>query len=402
MKNKVLIVGAISSYSVRQFYEATINLNKVPVFLFHDGHIPQSTLLSKDNHIVTNCLSINRLEKTLSNIQFIIEDVFSVVPGGELAVPLTEQLCEVFELPFNKGDINRFRNKKIMREWLGKVSVAQPEQYGVVDSEDKVRALAGKLKFPLIIKPVDGAASFFVKKIYHEEELADAVSSIIAHKTSLATGVQFEGQAILEQYIEGVEYSAEVMVCNGECKGFYITRKLLSDEPYFDEIGHISLSPECYPENCEEFIFKVIDAMEVDSGVLHIEFRQNVNSSLYLIEVACRIAGDLISNLVQIKHGYSLEEFYIIARSVNSNDEKEEKMSIKNLISLDNLVGIKFLFGEEVHSAPFIKIIQQDIAQKYVKISNRSPQNVVNRTGYIIFETSSLNNAVDFIKDGLC
>ncbi|MFD3226906.1 ATP-grasp domain-containing protein [Rahnella aceris] len=395
MKDKVLIIGAISNYSVKQFYGAAIKLNKTPIYLFHKEHIPDSPLLKEENYIVTDGLGVECLDAIMENIYTLKNRIFSVVPGGELAVPLTEKVCASLGLSFNQGDINRFRNKKVMRDWLSRGIISQPKQYGIVSTKENIQSLLGGLKFPLIIKPVDGAASFFVKKIEHESELSDAVDAIISHKLSKATGIRFEGTALLEQYIEGTEYSAEVMVHKGVCIDFYITRKLLSDEPYFDEIGHISLSPEYYPNGCEKLVNEVIGAMQVTSAVLHVEFRQNENGKLYLIEVASRIAGDLISNLVELKHGRSLEEFYLLSRSEDAGNLHETQSARQDP---DCFVGVRFLFGEDVVVPEKITNLQEDIAQRYIKISENSPKNVVNRTGYILFKSATYEDAISFIR----
>lgn len=399
MKNKVIVVGAISSYSVKQFYDAAVQLEKKPIFLFHKGHIPDSSLLEDGNYVIADGLAIECIDQIMESLSAHSSHIFSVVPGGELAVPVTEKICDALGLPFNHGDINRFRNKKIMRDWLSEGNILQPAQYGTASKQEDIQFLAAKLRYPLIIKPVDGAASFFVKKIEHEDQLYDAVNSIISHKVSLATGVKFDGVALLEEYIEGTEYSAEVMVHDGACAGFYVTRKILSDEPYFDEIGHISLSPEYYPDECKKLVDEVISTMQVTSAVLHIEFRQDKNGRLYLIEVASRIAGDLISRLVDIKHGCSLEEFYLLSRSGNeAQSHKEKRMGQP----ANCFVGIRFLFGEDVTVPGKIHVVQKDSAQKYVSKSERSPRNVVNRTGFIIFQSEDYEAAISFIKEGAC
>lgn len=156
---------------------------------------------------------------------------------------------------------------------------------------------------------------------------------------------------------------------DGACAGFHVTRKILSDEPYFDEIGHISLSPEYYPDKCKKLIDGVINTMQVTSAVLHIEFRQDKNGRLYLIEVASRIAGDLISLIVDIKHGCSLEEFYLLSRSGSEVELHKEKRVGQ---PANCFVGIRFLFGEDVIVPEKINVVQKDSAQKYV---SRSEQN---------------------------
>ena len=144
--------------------------------------------------------------------------------------------------------------------------VLQPAIYAQVSCQASLSAVKQNLQYPLVIKPVDGAASFFVKKIQEPSELGDAINQIVNYASSKATGVQLLRRALLEQFIHGDEYSAEVLVSSGRRIKYFVTRKILSEEPYFDEVGHVSLLSQDEPSGTDELVNNVISSMMVDNG----------------------------------------------------------------------------------------------------------------------------------------
>lgn len=395
---KVIVVGAISRYTIKSFLKACSELDLAPVFILCKNHVPSVEELSLDNILLVDSLDIDLIDVIENKIRSIDSEIFSIVPGGELSVFITEELCKIFGLPHNSGNISRFRDKYLMRKTLeNNDHVNQPAVYARISSENEIEQLElNDDLFPLIIKPIDGAASFFVKKVMGKSDIRHAFKPIYNHSYSEATGVKFLKSALLEEYVQGIEYSAEVIVSGQNIIDYSVTRKVLSDEPYFDEIGHISLPKSEELNGVDKFISAVIEGMRVDCGVLHIEFRINEKTEeIYLIEVALRIAGDLISNIAQKQHGFSLEKSLIAIKSRNPQSLVIEPLSNKKM----GYVGVKFLFGEDSGIVgENITVIEQDIAQKYKNREGNGPKNVLNRTGYIIFLCPNMQAALNFIR----
>ena len=87
-----------------------------------------------------------------------------------------------------------------------------------------------KMSFPLVVKPVDNMGARGCRMVRNEEEFMPAVE--IAVKCSRT------GYAIVEEYMDGPEFSIDALVYNGTftVTGFAIRH--IKYPPYFIEVGH--------------------------------------------------------------------------------------------------------------------------------------------------------------------
>ncbi len=275
MKEKVIIIGAVSHYVLTEFDWQVQKLGLEACYIFAEGNIPEAW---QGYSFCIEDLEVWRAEQAYQLLCDEDIEPVSIVPAGELAVPLVNALASRYGLPYDKGDINRFRNKVLMRKTLDEGLVSQPEVYDVLHlqmSELEIDKALEHLNFPLIMKPADGAASFFVKKCFSCDEIKENLARIREHRRSGVTGVSFSRAAILEQYIPGDEYSAEILVLGGQILNFFLHKKILSAEPYFDEIGHVTVPEEKMQEipSLADFLNNAVLTLRPLDGVLHLEFR---------------------------------------------------------------------------------------------------------------------------------
>jgi biotin carboxylase len=94
-------------------------------------------------------------------------------------------------------------HKSRMRQALALQNVPQP-QFAVISSIKEAEDVPMKLVFPLVVKPIDNMGGRGVKRIDNPAELVAAAE--IALKFSKC------GQAIVEEYIQGPEYSLDALV----------------------------------------------------------------------------------------------------------------------------------------------------------------------------------------------
>ena len=86
------------------------------------------------------------------------------------------------------------------------------------------------MSFPLVVKPVDNMGARGCRMVRSEEEFLPAVKCAVDCSRS--------GNAIVEEYMEGPEYSIDALVQDGTftVTGFAIRH--IKYEPYFIEVGH--------------------------------------------------------------------------------------------------------------------------------------------------------------------
>lgn len=151
--------------------------------------------------------------------------------------------------------------------------------------------------FPVVVKPNPGTGSIGVKLCHSSDELDKHIKSL-------------QGSDILiQEYIRGKEYSAEIIVLNKEYHVLGITKKHLGPEPYFVEHGHdfpANISDKTY-NDIVSVLFKALEKVNFHFGPVHVEFRI-VNEKVYIIEINPRLAGGMIPILIEYSTGIRLIE----------------------------------------------------------------------------------------------
>lgn len=153
-------------------------------------------------------------------------------------------------------------------------------------------------KFPVIVKPTDRSGSRAITKVYTQEDLERAITQ--------AAEQSFENRAIVEEYIEGAEYSVETISYKGEHTCLAVTKKFTTGSPHYIETGHLQPAPvseEMYGK-IQDTVFRALDALEIRNGAGHSELRIDKAGNIRIIEIGSRMGGDCIgSDLVPLSTG---------------------------------------------------------------------------------------------------
>ena len=232
------------------------------------------------------------------------EEVQKVNPCGvasiasELAMHPMNFLLRKLGIPCNNLETETIAtNKYLMRCAMRDAGVDGP-RFTLVEEDFDVTKISD-FEYPLIIKPVDLSSSRGVMKIDSPDELQEAID--------YALGWSKTKQAILEEFIEGQEYSGESIAYDGEYKLLVVTEKSTTGAPHFVETGHkqpAELSREMR-KKVEETLYKAFASMGIKYGAVPPEFRITKDGRICFMEIGARMGGDCIgSDLVPLSSGY--------------------------------------------------------------------------------------------------
>ena len=87
-----------------------------------------------------------------------------------------------------------------------------------------------QMSFPLVVKPVDNMGARGCRMVRNEAEFLPAVKTAVECSRT--------GFAIVEEYMEGPEYSIDALVQNGSFTVTGFAVRHIKYEPYFIEVGH--------------------------------------------------------------------------------------------------------------------------------------------------------------------
>ncbi|MEA3318431.1 MAG: ATP-grasp domain-containing protein [Bacillota bacterium] len=173
--------------------------------------------------------------------------------------------------------------------------------------------LSSPIGYPCVVKPIDESGSVGVKLCFDDKDFIEAAQKIEQFYSNV-TGYKYIKRLLVEEYIEGEEYSAEICwdIEENKWKVIGFTKKIVSDPPYFIETGHVypyTFDPEIL-SNIEEVLIKWLEAVELSKCFAHIEFKIIENQPA-LIEINPRPAGGYINKLVGLVSKSDLTKHYL-------------------------------------------------------------------------------------------
>ncbi len=216
---------------------------------------------------------------------------------------LMAEVAEHFNFAFpHKEVIEKCRNKFLMKLSWQKANI--PCARGIVMPVHSKFILMQyeHLHFPLMLKPLDAFSSRGVFKVNNVEELEYNLEG--ARKFSSTQEI------IIEEFIEGPEFSVESITYQGQTTLFQITEKEITPYPHTVEMAHIQPANITLEEKQSiiEIVKKSIHALGLNNSASHAELKLTKDGPK-MIEIGARLGGYFISSyLTNISTGLSLEE----------------------------------------------------------------------------------------------
>ena len=217
----------------------------------------------------------------------------------ESALPTVVYVAQSLGLVSNTEEcLRRLKNKFTMRKSLNAAGIPNP-QYAIVSNPSDLEDV--QVPFPCIVKPVDSGGSQGVTLVSKKEDLRDAYERSLEYSRS--------GDVIIEQFIDGREFSVEYLSCKGKHFNIQITDKVTSGSPYFIELEHhqpADISNELRGR-IKDIVERTLTALCVENSSSHTEVKLSSNNELFIIETGARLGGDYIaSDLVRLSTGYDM------------------------------------------------------------------------------------------------
>ncbi|MGB6777210.1 ATP-grasp domain-containing protein [Planococcus citreus] len=206
----------------------------------------------------------------------------------------------VFEEAYSKDDIHRF---------LKRVN-------------DALIKIDGDTNDPIHIKPLNKAGTVGHMMIQDANDI-DKIE------------VQ-EFPYLMESHLDGQEFSCEVFVHDGDIKFLNITE--------YVKLGHSNFVPaspalEEWRPQIKEQIQKLIDSFEIKYGVIHPEYFISHDGTLNFGEVAARVPGGHIFDLIERAYGFNAFQAQILCSDPDTTAEELEEFFPEEVSSATGYAG---------------------------------------------------------------
>jgi biotin carboxylase len=279
----------------------------------------------------------------------------------EIDVELVAKISSALKLPGLSPEVAlHCRNKYEMRNALLSVPEVLPLYKRVTEINELKMALTD-IGYPAILKPTGASGSKGIFKLENSDDMESAFLKLqrIAQPDYDPVFRQFGPEFIVEEYVEGHEYSIEGFVSNGKVEVICVIDKLTT-EPYHLEYRHIT--PPCLEENAMNSLtqntIKVVKTLGLSQCAFHLEAKLSPKG-FKLIEVAARPAGGyLSSHLIPLSTGI---DFFKGVVKVSLGEELS-LVPQKKLFS-----GIRFILAEEEGTFKGIQNMDQIISHANVE-----------------------------------
>lgn len=362
---KIAIIGA-NEYQNRLVQRAKKNGIETHVFAWEEGAVAKETADFFYPISITNKDEILNIVKELK-----IDGICSI--ASDLAMPTVNYIAEHLNLVGNSIECTILTtNKYEMRNKLKEFNLPIPE-YQLINNITEIDF--NKLRYPLIVKPIDRSGSRGIYEVLNDEELKDAIRK--------SKEVSFTNVILVEEYIEGNEYSIEAISQNGKHNILQITKKYTSGAPNFIESAHLSPAPIDFKLKREiiMIIEKALEILKVRNGASHSEIKVTSQGEIKIIEIAARMGGDFIgSDMVLISTGVDFVDKVIDVAIGNE--------LVINYNKVDKIALVKFIFNQEdIISFNKVKREYANFIKDYNIDNNiKDVTDSASRNGYCILE----------------
>lgn len=249
-------------------------------------------------------------------------------PCSEVAMNVMGRINDELELcGISRETALKATNKHLMRKAFEDYGAPSPWSACFAEIDDAWKLYCETPTKDMILKPSRNSGSRGIAKI--SEGLSKEEFTVLFERSKTESR---DETVMLEQFVEGPEFSVEIIVWKKEPHILAVTDKKTTEAPYFVELGHSQ--PSCFSdaevEEIKQAAYKGVLALSLDCCAAHAEIKLQ-NGKAYIMEIGARLGGDFISTeLTHLSTGIDMVSAAVdVALGVEPNLEPtEEKQGV--------------------------------------------------------------------------
>ena len=226
--------------------------------------------------------------------------------SADRAVPVVAAVAEARGLPgIGTATAHLMTHKVAMRRRLGETGVPQP-RFAACRTLSETRRAADQVGFPAVLKPTDSGGQRGVFRV-------DSLDDVDAHLHE-ALAASPTGEAILEEFVDGVEMNGIVVARDGHSISLTLSDRLRPPGIGFG-VGWIHVYPaSVYGDQLEEserVAVHTVHALGLQTGIAFPQLIATQDGRALVVECAARIPGGQMADLVRHAVGVDLVDVQI-------------------------------------------------------------------------------------------
>lgn len=233
----------------------------------------------------------------------------------DIAMNLVAELGKTFNVPtLDEDTAALFTDKFLMREFSKKHGLKYPEYKFCKTVEDAI-SLLNEIKRPIIIKPLDSNASHGVFRCDTEEDIRKHFDESISFS-------RVEKSVLAERFIVGTEFTIDGVKTPRKHYTMAISEKkhFAHNESIANELLFSHYNPNYDYDKLRATNDSFVMKSNLQFGFTHAEYKYE-DGEFYLIEIAARGGGNMISNCItQYMTGYDTYRYLVECATGNVHD----------------------------------------------------------------------------------
>ncbi|CAN5821349.1 ATP-grasp domain-containing protein [soil metagenome] len=223
--------------------------------------------------------------------------------SADRAVPVVAAVAETLGLPgIGVETAHRMTHKLAMRRTLADAGIPQPPFAAVRSAEDSASALE-ESGIPAVLKPVDSGGQRAVFRVKSVAELERDLGEALAESPT--------NEAMVEAFVDGIEMNGIVIARGGEAALLTLSDRLRPPGIGFG-VGWMHVYPPSIPsdqlERAERIAVESVRALGLRDGIAFPQLIASPDGNVVVVEVAARIPGGQMADLVRHAVGVDLVE----------------------------------------------------------------------------------------------
>ena len=240
--------------------------------------------------------------------------------SADRAVPVVAAVTERLGLPTIGTEVaHRMTHKLAMRRTLAEEGIPQPA-FAAVRNLAEGRSAIETVGLPAVLKPVDSGGQRGVFRIETPGDLESHLHSALAESPGR--------EAVLERFVEGTEMNGIVVVRGGEARLVTLSDRLRPPGIGFG-VGWIHVFPASIHSDqlalAERLAERSVTALGLLDGIAFPQLIASSDGSVSVVEVAARIPGGQMADLVRHAVGVDLVE---LARRFALDEEVPDDLAL--------------------------------------------------------------------------
>ncbi|WP_199807681.1 ATP-grasp domain-containing protein [Streptomyces griseus] len=232
-----------------------------------------------------------------------VDPVVAIGGLSETTQYIAAAVAEDLGLPYaSSRTVLLSRDKYEMRQVLRERGIDTTASR-VVSNAVGIENFAAEYGYPIVLKPRDGQGKMGFSLLRGADDVSPALARFEAQSPA--------SDMLVEEFLEGDEYSVEAFSEEGEHRLICVTKKY-KDPRTFVEIGHCvpaSIAPET-DRVLKDYAARVLDAIGVRNGPSHTEIMMGPEGPR-IVETHVRLPGGAVVTLIDLLSSVDLDELWI-------------------------------------------------------------------------------------------